>query len=279
MTTTVALAQLNPVCGDIAANVAMHKTYIEEALDAHADLIVFPELSLTGYALRDQTLEVMRPPDATEFAPLVELSRHVAICAGFVEEGEDGIPYNSAFFADGGAIAHVHRKMYPPTHGMFEELRFFGRGRILSVFNTRFGRTGIVICRDLFHMLEVSTMAALGVQLLLAPSAMPARGFQGDELSIERTVQLAVGSASTLLGMYVVYVNRVGFDDGLGFYGGSMLSDPDLGVTAAAPRFAADETLGTMDMARVARHGYQLPIHREEDLTIVRHALDERRSQ
>jgi len=194
MTTTVALAQLNPVCGDIAANVAMHMTYIEEALDAHADLIVFPELSLSGYALRDQTLGVMRPPGAAEFAPLVELSRHVAICAGFVEEGEDGIPYNSAFFADGGAIAHVHRKMYPPTHGMFEELRFFGRGRTLSIFDTRFGRTGIVICRDLFHMLEVSTMAALGVQLLLAPSAMPARGFQGDELSIERTVQLAVGS-------------------------------------------------------------------------------------
>ncbi|HEY9093849.1 MAG TPA: nitrilase-related carbon-nitrogen hydrolase [Candidatus Cryosericum sp.] len=279
MTTTVALAQLNPVCGDIAANVAMHTTYIEEALDAHADLIVFPELSLTGYALRDQTLGVMRPPGAAEFAPLVELSRHIAVCAGFVEEGEDGIPYNSAFFADGGAIVHVHRKMYPPTHGMFEELRFFGRGRTLSVFDTRFGRTGIVICRDLFHMLEVSTMAALGVQLLLAPSAMPARGFQGDELSIERTVQLAVGSASTLLGMYVAYVNRVGFDDGLGFYGGSMLSDPDCGVTAAAPRFAAAETLGTIDMARVTRHGYQLPIHREEDLTIVRHALDERRTQ
>ncbi len=279
MTTTVALAQLNPVCGDIAANVAMHMTYIEEALDAHADLIVFPELSLSGYALRDQTLGVMRPPGAAEFAPLVECSRHIAVCAGFVEEGEDGIPYNSAFFADGGAIVHVHRKMYPPTHGMFEELRFFGRGRILSVFNTRFGRTGIVICRDLFHMLEVSTMAALGVQLLLAPSAMPARGFQGDELSIERTVQLAVGSASTLLGMYVAYVNRVGFDDGLGFYGGSMLSDPDLGVTAAAPRFAAAETLGTIDLARVARHGYQLPIHREEDLTIVRHALEERRTQ
>ena len=122
-------------------------------------------------------------------------------------------------------------------------------------------------------------MAALGVQLLLAPSAMPARGFQGDELSIEHTVQLAVGSASTLLGMYVAYVNRVGFDDGLGFYGGSMLSDPDLGVIASAPRFETAQVLGTVDRTHVARHAYQFPIHREEDLTIVRHALDERRTQ
>lgn len=279
MTYTVALAQINPLCGDIAANVAIHRTCIEQALDAHADLIVFPELSLTGYALRDQTFAVMRRLGAAEFAPLIECSRNIAICAGFVEEGEDGIPYNSAFFADGGALVHVHRKMYPPTHGMFEELRFFGRGRNLSVFDTRFGRTGIVICRDLFHMFEVSTMAALGVQLLLAPSAMPARGFQGDELSIEHTVQLAVGSASTLLGMYVAYVNRVGFDDGLGFYGGSMLSDPDLGVIASAPRFETAQVLGTVDRTHVARHAYQFPIHREEDLTIVRHALDERRTQ
>jgi predicted amidohydrolase len=255
----------------------MHVAQAEQALETGADLIVFPELSLTGYTLKDQTLDIMRPADCPEFARLRELSRHIAICAGFVEQGEDGIPYNSAFFMDAGEVRHVHRKMYLPTHGMFEELKFLGRGRQLSVFDTRFGRTGIVICRDLFHPLEVSTMAALGVELLLAPSAMPARGFGGEELAIEQTVGLALGSASTFLGMFVVYVNRVGFDDGLGFYGGSALSDPVGGITVSAPRFEAVQVLGTVDTAHIARHRYQLPIRREEDLAIVRHALETRR--
>jgi len=274
---TVALAQVNPACGDLEVNVKMHVAQAEQALETGADLIVFPELSLTGYTLKDQTLDIMRPADCPEFARLRELSRHIAICAGFVEQGEDGVPYNSAFFMDAGEVRHVHRKMYLPTHGMFEELKFLGRGRQLSVFDTRFGRTGIVICRDLFHPLEVSTMAALGVELLLAPSAMPARGFGGEELAIEQTVGLALGSASTFLGMFVVYVNRVGFDDGLGFYGGSALSDPVGGITVSAPRFEAVQVLGTVDTAHIARHRYQLPIRREEDLAIVRHALETRR--
>ena len=274
---TVALAQVNPACGDLEVNVKMHVAQAEQALETGADLIVFPELSLTGYTLKDQTLDIMRPADCPEFARLRELSRHIAICAGFVEQGEDGVPYNSAFFMDTGEVRHVHRKMYLPTHGMFEELKFLGRGRQLSVFDTRFGRTGIVICRDLFHPLEVSTMAALGVELLLAPSAMPARGFGGEELAIEQTVGLALGSASTFLGMFVVYVNRVGFDDGLGFYGGSALSDPVGGITVSAPRFEAVQVLGTVDTGHIARHRYQLPIRREEDLAIVRHALETRR--
>ncbi len=277
MTYTVALAQVNPACGDLDDNLKMHVAQTEQALEAGACLIVFPELSLTGYTLKDQTLDVMRRADCPAFAPLRELSRHIAICAGFVEEGEDGIPYNSAFFLDAGEVVHVHRKMYLPTHGMFEELKFFGRGRNLSVFDTRFGHTGIVICRDLFHPLEVSTMAALGVDLLLAPSAMPARGFGGEELAIEQIVGLALGSASTFLGMFVVYVNRVGFDDGLGFYGGSALSDPVGGITASAPRFEAVQLLGTVDTSHTARHHYQLPIRREEDLEIVHHALETRR--
>jgi predicted amidohydrolase len=121
-------------------------------------------------------------------------------------------------------------------------------------------------------------MAALGVELLLAPSAMPARGFGGEELAIEQTVGLALGSASTFLGMFVVYVNRVGFDDGLGFYGGSALSDPIGGITVSAPRFEAVQILGTIDTSHIARHRYQLPIRREEDLDIVRHALETRRT-
>ncbi|HWQ21690.1 MAG TPA: nitrilase-related carbon-nitrogen hydrolase [Clostridia bacterium] len=277
MTYSVALAQVNPVCGDLEYNVKLHIAQAEQALEVGAAMIVFPELSLTGYSLKDQTLDIMRHADCPEFAGLRALSRHIAVCAGFVEEGGDGIPYNSAFFMDKGEIQHVHRKMYLPTHGMFEELKFLGHGRELSVFDTRFGRAGIVICRDLFHPLEVSTMASLGVELLLAPSSIPARGFSGEELAIEHTVGLALGSASTFLGMFVVYVNRVGFDDGLGFYGGSALSDPVGGITVSAPRFETAQVLGTIDTSHIARRRYQLPILREENLEIVRHALETRR--
>lgn len=274
MTFRVALAQINPVCGDLQRNMALHSEQIEKALDGSADLVVFPELSLTGYALRDQTTDLMRRPDSPDFSRLRDLSRRIAICAGFVEEGADGIPYNSAMFLDGGEIVHVHRKMYLPTHGMFEELRFMGRGKELSVFDTRFGRIGMAICRDLFHPLEISAMASLGTQILLVPSAMPARGFQGDKLAIEQTVDLALGSASTFLGMFVAYTNRVGFDDGLGFYGGSALSDPALGIIASAPLFTEDLVTGVVDTEHIADKRCQLPIHREEDLDIVRRALE-----
>ncbi len=274
MTFRVALAQINPVCGDLQRNMALHSEQIEKALDGSADLVVFPELSLTGYALRDQTTDLMRRPDSPDFSRLRDLSRRIAICAGFVEEGADGIPYNSAMFLDGGEVVHVHRKMYLPTHGMFEELRFMGRGKELSVFDTRFGRIGMAICRDLFHPLEISAMASLGTQILLVPSAMPARGFQGDRLAIEQTVDLALGSASTFLGMFVAYTNRVGFDDGLGFYGGSALSDPALGIIASAPLFTEDLVTGVVDTEHIADKRCQLPIHREEDLDIVRRALE-----
>ncbi len=275
----VALAQINPACGDLEHNIALHAEQIGKALEASADLIVFPELSLTGYWLRDQTTDVMRRPDSPDFSRLRDLSQHIAICAGFVEEGEDGIAYNSAFFLDRGEIVHVHRKMYLPTHGMFEELRFMGRGRRLSIFDTRFGKVGMVICRDLFHPLEVSAMASLGTQLLLAPSAMPARGFSGDKLAIQQTVELALNSASTFLGLFVVYVNRVGFDDGLGYYGGSAISDPTCGLTTTAPLFAENLAIGTVDLTHITAKRCQFPIHREEDLTIVRQALQKEGDQ
>src|SRR5262249_15765433 len=143
----VALAQVAPALGNIALNMRMHRRVITDAARKGADLVVFPELSLTGYLLQDLVPEVARVPGASaETHELRRLSRRIAIAFGLVEESPDHRFYNSAVFLAGGKILHVHRKVYLPTYGMFDEGRDFAAGDSVSTFETPLGRFGMLIC-------------------------------------------------------------------------------------------------------------------------------------
>ena len=149
----VALAQIAPVLGDRQRNVAIHLERIQAAARQQADLIVFPELSLTGYFVRDMVPDVAIAPSSPEIRQLLDAAGKMSVVLGFVEESPQHRFYNTVLYAEGGQIVHLHRKVYLPTYGLFDEQRYFAAGQRFQAFDTaRFGRMGMLICEDFWHL-------------------------------------------------------------------------------------------------------------------------------
>ena len=152
---TVAVAQISVKLGDVESNLEKHLEYVERAGEAGASLLVFPELSLTGYYLQDITTEVGQPvdPPGPSLARLMEESRRrdMDICVGFIEEDDRFVHYIAQAYIGQGEIKHVHRKVYLPTYGMFDDMRYVGMGQRVRAFDTRFGRMGMLVCEDFWH--------------------------------------------------------------------------------------------------------------------------------
>ncbi|HEX9079266.1 MAG TPA: nitrilase-related carbon-nitrogen hydrolase, partial [Desulfuromonadaceae bacterium] len=161
------LAQIKPKLGCVADNLALIEERIEAARQAKADLVIFPELALTGYFLKDLVPEVARRLDSPEIIRLRELSRGIAIAVGFVEVTDDYRFYNSALYLEDGEIRHLHRKVYLPTYGLFDEQRYLARGERFRAFDTRFGRMGMLICEDMWHLSASYILAMDGAATLL----------------------------------------------------------------------------------------------------------------
>jgi predicted amidohydrolase len=195
-----------------------------------ADIICFPELSLTGYALQDLAASVAhRPrPDDPIFAPLLEASRGLDLVVGFVDEDPRHRFFIAAAYLSGGEVLHVHHKVYLPTYGLFDEGRFFAWGDSIRAFDTRFGRVGIAICEDFWHASPPYLLWLDGADLLIFTSASPGRGLHDDEkLESARWVEHINRAYASLFTAFVAHANRVGYEDGLNFWGGSTVFDPD----------------------------------------------------
>ena len=134
MTVRIALAQCAPALGAVKRNVEMHRAWIARAREAGAGLIVFPELSLTGYYLKDLAADVACAPDDPQLAPIAEASRDLDVCAGFVERSPDAKLRIAQGYWSKGRLVHVHRKVYLPTYGIFDDGRFFGPGERFDTF-------------------------------------------------------------------------------------------------------------------------------------------------
>lgn len=150
-TLTVGLAQIDCRLGDVAANVERHLHWIERAREQGVDLLVFPELSLTGYRLLHLTSRVALPPSAPELRRLAEAAGPMAVVLGFVEESDRGVLHNTAALLTDGSPTLFHRKIYLPTYGLFQEERFFRAGRRLELADFPWGKMGILVCEDLWH--------------------------------------------------------------------------------------------------------------------------------
>lgn len=192
-----------------------------------ADVVVFPELSLSGYLLQDKLYE-----DAwkiEELSPLAEASVacDIAIGAALWDEGK---VYNSALYFSQGKLLHIHHKNHLPTYGMFEEGRYFAAGDRIESFETPYGHAIMVICEDLWRAETIALIAASDAEMVYVLSASPARGFEEDSLEIESQWDALLKATALLSHNYVVFVNRVGFEDGLGFWGGSRVITP-MGIT------------------------------------------------
>lgn len=224
----VAVAQVDSRVGDLKANMDRHCAVVDAAAKEGAKLVVFPELSLTGYTLRDLTWEVALPLDSTQFLrPLLERSRKISIAVGLVETGFQHAVYNSAVFLEDGLIKHVHRKVYLPTYGMFEEGRYFSPGTRVEAFDSKYGRFGMLICEDMWHVSLPYLLAMDGAEALLCLTASPTRlAGDGPTLDTQQVNHEHHRTYSRLLNVYVVFSNRVGYEDGVNFWGGSSVTSP-----------------------------------------------------
>jgi predicted amidohydrolase len=255
MSWRLALAQTDSVLGDLAANVERHVAAAERAREQGAVCVCFPELSLTGYTIRDLNWELAldpaHPPSA--LSPLLDASRRIMIVAGGVEDAANGALYNAAFLFSGGAVRVVHRKVYPPTYGMFEEMRYFSNGDRVRAFDTPHGRLGVLICEDLWHPSLPYLLARDGATTILALVASPTRlqgttGVSPVEVNGENHRAYA-----RLFSVYLGFCNRVGFEDGVNFWGGSSVVGPGGATIAAAATFAEDLLVADIDPGEVKR--------------------------
>jgi predicted amidohydrolase len=251
----VALAQIDPKVGDVASNVDLHCAAVERARKEGARLVVFPELSLTGYTVKDLAWEIaIDPASPKPLEPLLRQSHDMTILVGCVEDGSDHGLYNSVFVMEEGQIRFVHRKVYLPTYGMFEEGRYFSPGRTLAAFSSRLGRLGILVCEDLWHIALPYAMVMDGAEILCCPSASPTRlGADAGSLEVSKVNQEHHSTYARLLSSYLLYVNRVGFEDGVNFWGGSSLVAPSGAVVARGAEFSEDLVIGTIQHGEIRR--------------------------
>jgi NAD+ synthetase len=259
-----ALVQFKPRKGDVPSNIERAKAIVVDAKEA--DLVVFPEACLSGYFLEGGVAEAALSIDRlTElFGSSSDGSPDVVI--GFYERWRRRL-YNSAAYlepVDGGwAARHVHRKMFLPTYGVFDEARFVESGTEVRAFDTRFGRMGMLICEDAWHSLPATILAVAGAELIVVPSASPARDFSpssgGRPSNLERWEQLAPAMASEH-GVFVVVAQLAGSEGGKLFPGGSIAVAPDGKVLERGPLLDEAVIMASLDATAIDRARAATPL-------------------
>jgi predicted amidohydrolase len=269
----VAVVQSKPRKGDVDANLAELGAIFAQLASAEEpyDLVVAPEAALTGYFLEGAVYERAFVADALA-RTLAELWRAapgsarapVDVVLGFYENA-GGTYYNAALYlhidAAGHEILHVHRKMFLPTYGVFDEERFLSRGRRLQTFETRFGRMAILVCEDAWHAIMPTIAAVKGARVLLVPSASPGRGLgAGGELESVLHWRNVLHSYAVEHGVFVIYAGLAGFEGGKGMTGSSTIIDPFGDTLVTAPVLGAHVLSAELDLSDVdvARAGLPL---------------------
>jgi predicted amidohydrolase len=280
----IALAQLAPRLGDLEANLACHADLLAQARAGGAGLVVFPELGLTGYQLQDLAADVAMRLDDPRLAALAAQTRGLSAVVSFVEESGDHRLFIAAALLEDGEIRHVHRKVFLPTYGLFDERRFFAPGDQLRATPSRLGvGVGLAICEDFWHLATPQVLALDGAQILINVSSSPGR-------DLARSAEVGLGTANswrTLMRTYaqlttsfVVFCNRVGVDESISFWGGSEVIGPSGAPVFSAPLFDEGLFFADVDLGDVRRERIALPLLRDEQPDLVarewRRLIDER---
>jgi NAD+ synthase (glutamine-hydrolysing) len=277
MKITIALSQINTQLGNVSYNLDRHLEFIRQAQRSGADLVIFPELSLTGYVLQDlvPTVAVRPTADDPVFKQLLEASQGIDMVVGFVDEDRRNRFYISSAYLSRGEVVHVHHKVYLPTYGLFDEGRFFAWGDSVRAFDTRFGRAGILICEDFWHASPPYLLWLDGADLFLFTSASPGRGLSSaPQLESAHWVEQINQAYASLFTSFVVHTNRVGYEDGLHFWGGSTIYDPDGKLITQASYDNETMLLQEIDLGQLHRTRARLPLLRDERTALVARELN-----
>jgi predicted amidohydrolase len=255
----VALAQTSCKVGDKKYNISIMKENIKQAKEKGATLVIFPELSLTGYSNRDRAYGLAEPIPGPSIHSLEEIAKKESIYVvfGMPEQSQKApaVLYNTAVLLGPDGLIGKYRKMHLPTHSVFEEKRYFRLGYEAPVFETKIGRIGLTICYDIFFP-EISRLLRLkGSQLIICISASPAvRSRFFEVLTVARALENTV---------FLAYVNLVGIENGLQFWGGSRIIAPSGSIVTKAKYDEEDLVIGTIDYADLKRVEVFVPTLRD----------------
>ena len=273
------LVQMKPRKGDVRANLDKIGSLVADAGGDH-DLLVFPETCLTGYFLQGAVAELALGTE--EVADMLGRAPKGGpdLVVGFYERNRRRIHNSVVYFsASGGRYLplHVHRKMFLPTYGLFDEARFVEPGGELRAFDTPLGRMGMLICEDVWHSLTTAVLALDGAEVVLVSSASPARGFVAGSdrpASMRRWDPILEGPAMEH-GVFVLASQLVGSEGGKLFAGGSVAIAPDGATLARAPLFEEGVVTAVLDRTAVDRHRFESPLlsDLEQQLPNLRDAL------
>lgn len=269
----VALSQIDPTLGDVDANFELAREAIAEAKGRGADLVVFPELSLTGYALGQISDEVSIEVRDKRITSLAEEAGETSIVLGFHEDGGDIRTFNSAAYFEDGSLVHLHRKLYLPTYGVFEERKLFSPGQAMRAFGTKFGRMAILICNDAWQPALGFLAVQDSARVLLIPTNSADSRFPGDMDTTEYWYDITRFYAR-MLECYVVFVNRVGTEGELAFWGSSHVMDPWGNVMAEAALYKEDLITADLDLKSVLQRRRRVPLLREARLGLLSRELN-----
>lgn len=254
----VAVAQFAPAKANLDANLSRIAEITRQALEEGAELVVFPEAATSGYFLEGGVLECSL--SAVELAARLEallgaLPKPIDLVVGFYEN-DCGTLYNSAAYLEAGdfgvRVHSTYHKFFLPTYGVFDEERFVSSGTNVSVFDTRLGRIGLLVCEDIWHSILPTICAARGAQILIVPSASPARGFSSDvPTNVERYERLLKG-ISEEHSLYCIHSALNGFEGGKGFVGVSSVVDSNGETLSVSPMMEEHLLFAEIDLDRVA---------------------------
>jgi len=270
----VAVAQVATDLNHVARNMERHRAFIEDAKAAGATLLMFPELSLTGYQVADHAVDVAMAKDDPRLLSLAEAAGEMTVIVGFVEEGYAAQFYNAAAVLRRGRVDFIHRKINLPSYGRMEEDKYFAEGRYVEVFTLeRPWDASLLICADLWNPGLVHLAALHGATLMLSPIAS-ANEVVGGDFSNPEGWDVTLKFYAMMYGMPVVMANIAGREGGLHFWGGSRILDPHGSPLAQAE--GDEEVLLTaeLDYDAVRRARFALPTVRDSNLDLIHREVD-----
>ena len=269
----VALAQIDSVLGDTEGNLRKAKEVVAEAKSRGADLTVFPELCLSGYALEELDDDIAIEADGETINSLAEAAGEMAVVVGFCEEGQRFQNYNSAVYLEGGVLRHLHRKLYLPTYRIYEERKHYNPGQSMRAFDTRFGRMAVLICNDAWQPFLPFIAVQDGAQVLIIPADSGTYPFP-ELLDTKDYWQGITRFYARMLESYVIFVNRVGKQDQIDFWGYSHVVDPWGTVVAEGPLYEEALITVDIDLGDVRRRRREVPLVKEARLALLARELN-----
>ena len=272
----IALAQIEPIFSDWDKSIEKHKEFIYKAIDEKAELIVFPEMSLTGYGLKDLSFDSSIRIDSDKMKSILKLSMQIDIVVGYPEIDENSRCFITQAYCSKGELIQTHRKIFLPINGMFEDSKDFVPGNDLSTFSIEQFNMGMLVCRDMWHEEAVVSLVKKNINCLIVASNIPLRNINKDGPAIDSFIERTVVGYAEKNSIFVIYINRVGFEEGICFYGGSLVVSPSGEIISKLPFLEEATAYVDINYKEIERKIRSFPLHYDRKDQIVIEAFKEK---